>query len=462
MEHHSKAVPLPPPKKILQLEIGCYERIVKEFERKGIKGADLALTRVEALSRKEQLRLGTGNPTYDIPVEVSKSEKQVLLKIFTTLRGYSWSNTFGWIGQDRTLMKPEIKVFEGESSLYSGISTTHTGMTGSHRGPGLVTGLQFPGFGCEGSLPLQLCDLEFVSTIDFKLNLLQGSLPMRLGDLERLETLILSGNNLSGSLDRKMFIKFSKLRILDLSFNDFSGELPDVFANLTDLEALNMSGNSIEGNLPDSMSSLTQLKSLKLFSNRLTGDIPASFSALQALEDVNMSRNSLTNGLKSFLQCTNLKTLILSHNLLQDELTHHGTFFEHSSLLETLYINNNRLVGTFPIALCSSSNLKRLNLSCNNLHGVLPAEIGCMTQLASLVLTDNAFIGPLPVSLSNLVHLKDFHIFKQFPSECMALARGFKRQTFERVHVRGPSLGLNNVCWKEQDEKLTVSDSNPA
>ena len=45
------------------------------------------------------------------------------------------------------MTKPEIKVFEAESSLFSGVSTSHTGMmmTGSHRAPGLVTGLQFQG-----------------------------------------------------------------------------------------------------------------------------------------------------------------------------------------------------------------------------------------------------------------------------------------------------------------------------
>jgi hypothetical protein len=34
----------------------------------------------------------------------------------------------------------------------------------------------------------------------------------------------------------------------------------------------------------------------------------------------------------------------------------------------------------------------------------------------------------------------------------LVVPRGFKQKTFERVHVLGPALGLNNVCWDEIPE----------
>lgn len=74
-------------------------------------------------------------------------------------------------------------------------------------------------------------------------------------------TLNLSNNNLSGSLPAEVRL-LTKLRILDLSDNDFTG-VPAEIGQLSDLRVLDLSGNSITG-LPYEIGNLQQLERLDL------------------------------------------------------------------------------------------------------------------------------------------------------------------------------------------------------
>jgi hypothetical protein len=85
----------------------------------------------------------------------------------------------------------------------------------------------------------------------------------------------------------------------------------------------------------------------------------------------------------------------------------------------------------------------------NLLSDSLPRNLGSLTNLKSLVLTNNYIRGPMPLSVSQLKKLRDFHVFSPYPSESMAVPRGFNKQTFHRIYVDGPRLGMNSVCWDD-------------
>jgi hypothetical protein len=71
------------------------------------------------------------------------------------------------------------------------------------------------------------------------------------------------------------FLKIkSTIRILDLSNNNFTGEIPKVIGKLKALQQLNLSHNSLTGHIQSSLGNLTNLESLDLSSNLLTGRIP--------------------------------------------------------------------------------------------------------------------------------------------------------------------------------------------
>uniref|UniRef100_A0A6N2KFL9 Uncharacterized protein n=1 Tax=Salix viminalis TaxID=40686 RepID=A0A6N2KFL9_SALVM len=66
----------------------------------------------------------------------------------------------------------------------------------------------------------------------------------------------------------------STIRVLDLSDNSFTGEIPKVIGKLKALQQLNLSHNSLTGHIHSSLGNLTNLESLDLSSNSLTGRIP--------------------------------------------------------------------------------------------------------------------------------------------------------------------------------------------
>ncbi|KAI3759896.1 hypothetical protein L1987_50281 [Smallanthus sonchifolius] len=118
---------------------------------------------------------------------------------------------------------------------------------------------------------------------------------------------------------------------IDISNNQFSGEIPRTIGQLKALYVLNVSHNEFTGSIPPSMGNLSQLESLDMSSNKLTGEIPQTLTSL------------------SFLS-----TLNLSHNQLQGRIPT-GTQFQ--TFESDSFLGNNELCG-FPLnRICASLNI---------------------------------------------------------------------------------------------------------
>ncbi|KAL8090455.1 receptor-like protein 7 [Apium graveolens] len=93
--------------------------------------------------------------------------------------------------------------------------------------------------------------LKIFKYIDLSSNQFEGNIPETIGELEMLN-------------------------LLNLSHNAFTGSIPSSFGNLKQLEALDLSVNKIKGTIPRELGSLTFLSSLNLSYNQLAGKIPAA------------------------------------------------------------------------------------------------------------------------------------------------------------------------------------------
>ncbi|XP_012473136.1 receptor-like protein Cf-9 [Gossypium raimondii] len=80
---------------------------------------------------------------------------------------------------------------------------------------------------------------------------------------------------------------------MDLSNNQFSGEIPDDVGQLISLQMLNFSHNNFTGPIPTSLGNLVALESLDLSSNKFSGGIPPQMTNLTFLEVLNLSNNNL-------------------------------------------------------------------------------------------------------------------------------------------------------------------------
>ncbi|MCD7456732.1 hypothetical protein HAX54_032922 [Datura stramonium] len=82
-------------------------------------------------------------------------------------------------------------------------------------------------------------------------------------------------NNLSG-VSPASILNASRLTVLDLSNNTFSGSIPDSlesFGKLISLEFLDLSYNNLTGEIPKSLEALVYLKYLTVSFNKLSGEI---------------------------------------------------------------------------------------------------------------------------------------------------------------------------------------------
>ncbi|KAM3752154.1 hypothetical protein ACB098_04G167200 [Castanea mollissima] len=109
--------------------------------------------------------------------------------------------------------------------------------------------------------------------------------------LQLVKIIDLSNNNLSGEIPEEV-MHLKGLQSLDLSFNNLIGRIPENIGDMGSVESIDFSSNQLSGQIPQSMSSLTFLSRLNLSNNNLIGKIPSS-TQLQSLDASNFFGNKL-------------------------------------------------------------------------------------------------------------------------------------------------------------------------
>ncbi|PKI41326.1 hypothetical protein CRG98_038283, partial [Punica granatum] len=155
-----------------------------------------------------------------------------------------------------------------------------------------------------------------------------------------LKVLILSANRLSGEFPSVA----TTLLHLDARQNRLTGGIPRLPASL---RYLSLSQNYLWGPLAELGSgSFPELAYLDLSMNRLSGPIPASlFSRPTVLSSMLLQRNNLSGVVPTAPRGESYgpgSIVDLSHNSLTGELS------PILAGVETLYLNNNRLIGSVP------------------------------------------------------------------------------------------------------------------
>jgi Leucine-rich repeat (LRR) protein len=131
----------------------------------------------------------------------------------------------------------------------------------------------------------------------------------------------LSYNQFSGNIPHGIG-KCCSLRMLKAGHNNIIGTLPDDLFRATSLEYLSFPNNHLQGIIDDAlMIKLSNLGFLDLGGNRFSGKIPDSIGQLKRLEELHMEENNISGELPPTLgDCTNLVTINLKKNKLKGEL----------------------------------------------------------------------------------------------------------------------------------------------
>lgn len=182
---------------------------------------------------------------------------------------------------------------------------------------GRVVALDLGNNNLEGTIPVEIGDLEELRLLRLIGGRLTGGIPSEIGNLINLEALNLSNFNLGGTLPAEIG---NLLSLKDLSITaGIEGELPAELSNLAQLESLNLFGNEFTGSIPAELGNLTNLNSLSLNFNEFTGSIPSEIGNLINLTDLVLSSNKLEGEVPTSLQnLTDLNTLLLDNNELSE------------------------------------------------------------------------------------------------------------------------------------------------
>ncbi|XP_057954098.1 receptor-like protein 3 [Malania oleifera] len=212
-----------------------------------------------------------------------------------------------------------------------------------------------------GLIPSSICsNSSLVRLLDFSFNDFSGQIPRELGKCSKLEVFRAGFNSLFGSLPADIY-RMSELREISLPSNHLSGPIGSDIVRLINLTIIELNNNELNGMLPQNIGKLSNLEHLLLKMNNLSGTIPPSL-----------------------LTCTNLKTLSLLHNKLGGDIS---TFnFSKLPKLVIVDLGANFFTGQLPVSLYTCKSLKAIRLAFNMIEGQITPDILALQSLSFLSL----------------------------------------------------------------------------
>ncbi|KAK6159269.1 hypothetical protein DH2020_006583 [Rehmannia glutinosa] len=221
-----------------------------------------------------------------------------------------------------------------------------------------------------GEIPNSISFLPNLRNLILRVNSFTGSIPQSIANLRSLETLDVSRNSLSGSLPN--LNSLAGLTRLDLSYNKLTGSIPKLPPNLNELA---LKANSFTGSLTkSSFDGLTRLMVVELSENSFTGTVEPWLFLLPSLQQVDLARNAFTGVAVDKPPANSVSELVavdLSYNKMEGFLP--VNLPEYPSL-RSLSLSYNRFRGPIPWQYSKKgSSLRRLYLDGNFINGSPPA-----------------------------------------------------------------------------------------
>ncbi|GLU18408.1 hypothetical protein SLE2022_347120 [Rubroshorea leprosula] len=257
------------------------------------------------------------------------------------------------------------------------------------------------------------CDNVTGNVIDLDLSCsnLYGSLPSNssLFLIKSLQSLNLSFNDFKLSKIPREIGQFVSLKHLDLSYSEFSGQVPNEISYLSKLVSLNLSNfypysqlKLEKATFKSLAQNLSEIRELILLGVNLSSlNLRYVMNLSSSLIDLDLYSPELKGKFPhNILQFPNLKSLTLGGN---EQLTVSLSRSNLSSPLEFLYLYNMNCSEIFH-SISDLRSLKVLNLFNCSLEGSIPSSIGNLSQLSMVDLSLNNLLTFQP-SLTNLTKL---------------------------------------------------------
>jgi Leucine-rich repeat (LRR) protein len=261
-------------------------------------------------------------------------------------------------------------------------------------------------------IPRCLGNLSYVSEINMRMNSFQGTIPETLAKCTELKGIVFNGNQLEGLLPPSL-VNCTKLEVLDLGNNNINDSFPYWLEALLELHILVLRSNRFHGPIGNHKTRGTffsKLQILDLSHNEFSGRLPVHyFGNMKAM----MSNDEGKHGLQYLGEQYQFHGL-LPINLVDNYYPYRVGVtvkgletqpFGISTIFTTIDLSSNKFQGKIPEVLGRLKFLRLLNLSHNSLTGHIPSLLANLSSLESLDLSSNRLTG------GNSYAIDKFNIF---------------------------------------------------
>ncbi|CAN6825919.1 unnamed protein product [Brassica oleracea] len=241
--------------------------------------------------------------------------------------------------------------------------------------------------------PNVLKTLNNLRSLSISSNRIKGKVPEWLWTLPRLSTVLLGNNYFNGFQGTRKVLVDSSVQMLDIQSNHFEGEIPLPPLSLNAFYARN---NTFTGNIPLSFCNRTSLTVLDLSYNNFTGPIPQQPKEEEEEE-------------KEEEEVLNWRGVAIGFGPGVFTLGGDTRFKDTKQLAEFKYIlkqnqsvDHNSIEDTFPFWLKALPNLQVFKLRSNKFYGPISSpDQGPLANIQDInifEISDNNFTGSLPPS----------------------------------------------------------------
>ncbi|XP_015163222.1 receptor-like protein 12 [Solanum tuberosum] len=235
-----------------------------------------------------------------------------------------------------------------------------------------------------------------LTVLDLRKNNFTGSLPPLCAHNTSLSTIFINGNRFEGPVHVSL-LNCNGLQVLDVGNNAINDTFPAWLGILQELQVLILKSNKFHGPITTCQTKFCfpKLRIFDLSCNDFNGSLPVKvfgrFKAMIKLDDED------TREIK-YMESTLYLLFVRSY---EDSvsLVIKGQDIELqriSTIMTTIDLSSNHFEGVIPKALKDLRSLWLLNLSHNNLIGHIPMELGQLNTLEALDLSWNRLTGKIP------------------------------------------------------------------